>query len=118
MGMTTVRKYKYTIWYILAVFTFGFVIYSAGYFNAKDVYINALAACERGKLDRAVNAEGWEVARDTRLASARLAASNAEAENNFEAARQYSNLSASLRSRIQPCKQLVEERPVWILWYP
>lgn len=118
MGMTTVRKYKYTIWYILAVFTFGFVIYSAGYFNAKDVYINAIAACERGKLDRHDNADGWAAARDTRLAAAQLSNDKEEILNNYEAARQYEKITTSLESRIRPCKQLVEERPVWILWHP
>ena len=112
------RKYGHTIGFVLAVFVFGVVIYTANYVNDKKVYDNSISGCERCKLDRQDNAEGWEAARQARLDSATLNPDREAATVDYEAAKKYEKIINSLNSRIKPCKQLNKEQPKWILWTP
>jgi hypothetical protein len=65
----------------------GYVFYQS-YKGREDVVLNARAGCERGKIDRADNAEGWRIAEDARRAAGQI-----------DVANKYDRIASSLESR-------------------
>jgi hypothetical protein len=116
--MNWVSKYRVTIGFFLGALAFGFVVYTIAYNNAHNRYVSNLAGCERVKLDRADNAEGWLAARNTRLRQAKLDTNAADRANDLRAAEKYDTIAASLESRIKPCTVLVTQEPRWLFWTP
>lgn len=75
-------------------------VYAQSYEGRVQLIDSQRSGCERGKLDRAVNATGWAAARDARLATAHdLKALAGERVSASLAAAVYQRIVTSLNAR-------------------
>jgi HAMP domain-containing protein len=72
---------------VMQLFLIGYV-FATGYHGRQDTVQNQRAACERGKLDRKVNAQGWRIAEEAR-----------RADGQEVVAQAYNNIASSLEDR-------------------
>lgn len=71
-----------------AIVVLIFSIWVSSYQGRVNVVDSQRRGCERGKLDRAANAQGWRIAQQARLA-----------DGQVEVARQYARIAAGLEAR-------------------
>jgi hypothetical protein len=90
------REYCGDVWNLAKLIMLGMFVqlmvilyvFFSGYFDRVDLVDSQRAGCERGKLDRIANAQGWRIAQDARIAS-----------GDYVVAHRYGTLARDLEAR-------------------